>query len=223
MDGSQGLLFGDAVPVGYAEPVDPARRIMLSSESQDWCTPPEVLDVVRTFGEIAFDPFSNPFSLVGAARSVAPPDDSLVIDWPLEGLSWCNTPYGEALAACAAKIAQQARRGCEILTLVPARTDTAWWHSLNAPVWCAWKGRITFLETIEAALQRHGERVRKAQLANQRPPKAPRLEKVSEHLVRGETATFASALCYHGPRPAQFVATFEKHGKVYGELHRVWR
>ncbi len=87
---------------------------LLSSESPDWCTPPEVLDPVRAFAPIRFDPFSNPASIVGAAQSVSPPGDSLLMQWPLDGLIWSNPPYGRELAGCAAKIRQQAGRGAEI-------------------------------------------------------------------------------------------------------------
>lgn len=213
----QTTLFGD-VAVDYNPSVYPARRVMLSSGSEDWCTPPEVLEVVRKFGAIAFDPFSNSHSLVGAAASIARPDDSLVVDWPEVGLIFCNPPYGDALSDCARKIGFEARRGREILTLVPARLDTAWWQeSLRPSTWCAWRGRITFLETVESLQARHEERAKKAIQAGQRPPKPPRFEVVENGLARGETATFAAALCYGGPRPERFVEVFGPYGKIYAE------
>jgi hypothetical protein len=70
------------------------------------------------------------------------------------------------------------------------------------------------LETIEALQARHAERVAKAERAGERPPKPPRFEMVTERLARGETATFASALCYHGPRPERFVEVFAAYGKI---------
>ena len=219
-DVAQGLLFGTMVPVGYEQPAYPSRRVMLSSDSEDWCTPPEVLEVIRRFGTIAFDPFSNPFSLVGALVAKQLPEDSLRTDWPGDGLIFCNPPYGRALDVCAAHIGSQGRHGCEILTLVPARTDTRWWHDLSAPVWCAWKGRIQFLETVESLQARHAERVAKAVRVGEKPPKPPRFEMASEHLARGETATFASALCYHGPRPERFVEVFGACGKIYRDGSR---
>lgn len=213
----QTSLFG-ADPVDYNPSIYPARRVMLSSGSEDWCTPPEVLDVVRRLGSIAFDPFSNSYSLVGAAASVQRPHDSLLLDWPESGLIFCNPPYGEALGDCARKIGLEARRGREILTLVPARLDTAWWQeSLRPSIWCAWRGRITFLETVEALQARYEERVAKARRAGQQPPKAPRFEVVENGLARGETATFAAALCYAGPRQSRFVEVFSEYGAIYRE------
>lgn len=211
----QTSLFGE-VPVDYNPSLYPFRRVILSSGSEDWCAPPEVLAVVRKFAPIAFDPFSNPRSLVGAVQAVQRPDDSLTMDWPERGLIFCNPPYGEALGECARKIGYEARRGREILTLVPARLDTAWWQeSLRPGIWCAWRGRITFLETVEALEARFAERADKARLAGQKPPKAPRFEVVENGLARGETATFAAALCYSGPRESRFVEIFADRGTIY--------
>ncbi len=212
----QASLFGDDVAVGYNAPLYPASRITLSSGSEDWFTPPEVLDVVRKFDAIAFDPFDNARSLVGASEFVRRPDCSLVRDWPRQGLIFCNPPYGEAPGECARKIGAEARRGSEIITVVPARLDTVWWQdSLCPELWCAWRGRITFLETVEALQARYEERVQKAKQSGQRPPKAPRFEVVGDGLARGETATFAAALCYAGPRLERFARIFAEHGKIY--------
>lgn len=191
-----------------------AMGVLLSSESPDWCTPPEVLERVRDFAAIRFDPFSNSGSIVGAAESISLPTDSLKLSWPLDGLIWCNPPYGNELARCAMKIAEQARRGAEILTLVPARTDTQWWTVLSPRVWCAWRGRITFLEQEAAwraracrALQRRGQKCDPATLEPRRW--------VTETLVANEAAPFPAALCYHGWRPGAFAAHFSRFGEIY--------
>lgn len=187
---------------------------LLSSDSPDWCTPSEVLDPVRAFAPIRFDPFSNAGSIVGAQESICLPADSLLLEWPLDGLIWCNPPYGRELARCAAKISEQARRGAEIITLVPARTDTRWWHELSPRVWCAWRGRITFLEQdaawrsrVASALSRRGRACDPTQLE-------PRL-RVTESLVANESAPFPAALCYQGWRPDSFVRHFAAFGEIY--------
>lgn len=192
----------------------PVLAAMLSSDSPDWCTPAEVLDPVRAFAPIRFDPFSNPGSIVGARESVCLPVDSLLMEWPLDGLIWCNPPYGRELARCARKIAEQARRGAELITLVPARTDTRWWMVLAPRVWCAWRGRITFLEQdaawrarVSTALRRRGDDCDPAQLQPRR--------RVSDSLVANESAPFPAALCYHGWRPNAFAKHFAAFGEIY--------
>lgn len=195
---------------------------LLSSDSPDWCTPTEVLDPVRAFAAIRFDPFSNAGSIVGATESISLPTDSLSLEWPLDGLIWCNPPYGRKLARYARKISEQARRGAEILTLVPARVDTRWWKGLAPRVWCAWRGRITFLEQELAwraraalALKRRGHKVDPAELEPRR--------RVTEGLVANEAAPFPAALCYHGWRPAAFAKHFALYGEIYSSPGAVGR
>lgn len=188
-----------------------ALQVMTSSESEHWCTPPEVLAPVRSFAPIRFDPFSNGRSLVRALEAVSPPADSLILDWPTDGCIWCNPPYGRALGRCAAKIAEQAARGAEILTLVPARTDTKWWRQLAPVCWCAWQGRICFLE--DAAAWRVRMAKQKKLTAAQAAELVPRRQ--FGELVASDAAPFAAALCYHGPRPELFAAHFAPYGQVY--------
>jgi len=204
--------------VDYNEELYPASRIVLSSGSEHWCTSPEDLAIIKRFDIIGFDPFSNQYSLVGALRSVCLPENSLLMEWPQDVLTFCNPPYGAALRACAQKIGQHGRSGGEVLTLVPARTDTEWWQDLlRPPVWLAWSGRLTFLEPLTSLQARYQERCEKARKAGQRPPPEPQYKMVGEHLARGETATFSAALCYHGPRIDRFCEIFEPHGRLYFE------
>lgn len=186
-------------------------RVLVSSESPHHFTPPEVLAPIRAFSPIAFDPFGNAESLVDARIVVTPPGDSLVIDWPKDGSTFANPPYGRALARCARKIAEQAARGVEVLTLVPARVGTKWWRVLSPLCWCAWNGRITFLE-CEAQW-----RARVAREKRLTPAEALALQPRRRvgALVANDAAPFDAALCYHGPRPAQFAAHFSAHGVVY--------
>lgn len=62
-------------------------------------------------------------------------------------LVYVNPPYGDALPLWSQKITAEARAGLEIVALVPARTDTAWFNTLYSA--CSdlllWRGRLTFL------------------------------------------------------------------------------
>jgi len=213
----QGCLFPE-VPVEYPPAMHPQHRVMLESQSEHWCTSRDVLDLVRSFDEIGFDPFSNPYSLVGAKRSVALPENSLVIPWPTDCLVYANPPYGDALPDCAEKIAMEARRGCEIIALVPARVDTEWWNvKMGVNLWLAWRGRMKFLETVEALKLRHEDQTKKALALGVKPPVRPRVKMVGEHLCEGQSATFASALVYFGPRQQRFIKTFRDYGTIWSK------
>jgi hypothetical protein len=50
-----------------------------------------------------------------------------------------NPPYGRTIARWMAKAVESAAAGATVVCLVPARTDTAWWHDY------AVKGEIRFL------------------------------------------------------------------------------
>jgi site-specific DNA-methyltransferase (adenine-specific) len=62
--------------------------------------------------------------------------DCLVRDWFQDcggGYIFMNPPYGRGIGKFMAKAAQESVRGCGIVALVPARTDTAWWHDYVIP------------------------------------------------------------------------------------------
>jgi site-specific DNA-methyltransferase (adenine-specific) len=124
---------------------------MLRSARVDWRTPPEVVAVVRQAfgGRIDLDPCAPPDpahtiakgNLAGPAGS---PADGLAAEW--HGSVYVNPPFGD-LAAWAAKCAAEARGGAEVILLLPARTDTAYWHDhvATASLVCFWRGRLRFV------------------------------------------------------------------------------
>lgn len=52
---------------------------------------------------------------------------------------WMNPPYGREIITWVHKAYEESRRGATVVCLVPARTDTRWWHE-----YCM-KGEIIFL------------------------------------------------------------------------------
>lgn len=52
------------------------------------------------------------------------------------GLGWLNPPFGRGIASWVerAALTGAAGSGCAMVMLVPARTDTAWWHDWIEPV-----------------------------------------------------------------------------------------
>lgn len=123
---------------------------LFSSAAQSWNTPAEILDPLRVaFGGIGLDPASNPTSIVAATTEwiLERDGDSLTRSWAGHGLCFVNPPYNRALFDWASKFAHEAKHDAEIVLLVPARTDTAWWRV----AWAAssaclfWAGRVRFL------------------------------------------------------------------------------
>lgn len=100
-------------------------------------------------GGIDLDPCSAPdLDACFAKRNLPGPaaggPDGLAEPWA--GRVFVNPPFAD-LAAWAAKCATEARRGAEIVLLLPARTDTAYWHErvATAELVCLWRGRLCFV------------------------------------------------------------------------------
>lgn len=55
------------------------------------------------------------------------------------GICWMNPPYGKEIGNFMRKAYESMLEGATVVCLVPARTDTAWWHEY------AMKGEITFI------------------------------------------------------------------------------
>jgi phage N-6-adenine-methyltransferase len=54
--------------------------------------------------------------------------DGLRQPWGDYGVCWMNPPYGREISRWVAKAHHEAEYGATVVGLVPARTDTAWWH-----------------------------------------------------------------------------------------------
>lgn len=118
----------------------------MSSAKQDWRTPANVLELVRKVGPIGLDPCASADNPTGAVNFLT--DAGLSVGWAHEhGLTYVNPPYGRALPLWTAKMAYEASQGAEVIGLVPARTDTRWWHEdiATASVICFWRGRLRFV------------------------------------------------------------------------------
>jgi phage N-6-adenine-methyltransferase len=66
-----------------------------------------------------------------------PCQDGLKQQW--HGVCWMNPPYGRGIGHWMQKSHEASLNGAKVVCLVPARTDTAWWHDY------AMKGQIEFI------------------------------------------------------------------------------
>jgi phage N-6-adenine-methyltransferase len=64
--------------------------------------------------------------------------DGLKQNWM--GACWMNPPYGREIGLWMKKAYESSLNGAKVVCLVPARTDTKWWHDY------AMKGDIEFLK-----------------------------------------------------------------------------
>jgi hypothetical protein len=119
-----------------------------------------VLERVRRIDAIDLDPCSAPGNPTGAAMFCHPAAsedsrrDGLALGgWHRAGLVYVNPPYS-AMAAWAAKVANEAIGGAEVVTLVAARPDSRWFFRMvwdTAQAVCFWKGRLRFVGAASSA------------------------------------------------------------------------
>ena len=64
-------------------------------------------------------------------------DDGLAQPW--RGNVWMNPPYGREIGRWMEKANEAAKEGATVVCLVPARTDTKWWHE------CAIQHEVRFI------------------------------------------------------------------------------
>lgn len=117
---------------------------MLTSKTDLWSTPQEVFDKLDAEFHFTCDVCALPEN-AKCARYYTPTDDGLTQRW--SGVCWMNPPYGKVIGKWMQKAYEASLPtvtggdggGCTVVCLVPARTDTAWWHDY------AMRGEIRFI------------------------------------------------------------------------------
>jgi phage N-6-adenine-methyltransferase len=101
-----------------------------NSTRQDWPTPDKLFDVLdRRYG-FNFDLAADK-SNTKCVNYFTKEDDALLQIW--KGVCWLNPPYGGSgtnkLKAWVMKAFKAGQiDGCSVTMLIPARTNTNWWH-----------------------------------------------------------------------------------------------
>lgn len=114
-------------------------RAQLANQSggtDEWATPQDFFDVVAREFDFDLDVCALPSS-AKCARYFTPEDDGLAQEWA--GTCWMNPPYGDEIVQWVAKAYNATLAGATVVCLVPARTDTAWFHEYCFP------GEVRFL------------------------------------------------------------------------------
>lgn len=110
-----------------------ATAIHFSSKSDEWSTPQAFFDAVsRLDGPFDLDVCASAEN-AKCSRYFDRACDGLTQPWT--GTCWMNPPYGREIGRWMQKAVRSAQDGAKVVCLVPARTDTAWWHEnvINSP------------------------------------------------------------------------------------------
>ena len=113
--------------------VNPA---LFTSKTDLWETPQDLFDELDAEFGFDLDVCALPEN-AKCEHFYTPESDALWQDW--RGVCWMNPPYGRQIGRWIQKAYESSLEGATVVCLVPARTDTAWWHD-----YCM-KGEIRFL------------------------------------------------------------------------------
>lgn len=113
-----------------------AKPVHFMSERHDWETPQYLFDGLNAEFGFDLDVCATPMN-AKCKRYYTEADDGLAKKW--EGVCWMNPPYGREIGQWMQKALESSREGALVVCLVPARTDTTWWHRY------AMRGEIRFL------------------------------------------------------------------------------
>lgn len=100
---------------------------LLSSKNMDWCTPQDFFDNLNSEFDFALDAAATD-KTAKCALYYTPETDGLAQSWDCGGAVFCNPPYGREIGKWVKKAHDEARKGVTIVLLIPARTDTTYFH-----------------------------------------------------------------------------------------------
>lgn len=100
---------------------------LYSSRSEEWSTPQEVFDQLDREFHFTLDAAASKEN-AKCSRYFDKETDGLKQSWAGETV-WCNPPYGRQIGYWMRKAVNESRApGTTVVMLVPARTDTKWFH-----------------------------------------------------------------------------------------------
>ena len=100
---------------------------LLSSEKLDWCTPPDFFKELDDEFHFDLDAAATPKS-AKCQKYFTPDDDALQQDWGGHTV-FLNPPYGRTLNKWVEKAHGEGQKeGTTVVVLIPARTDTSYFH-----------------------------------------------------------------------------------------------
>jgi phage N-6-adenine-methyltransferase len=119
------------------------RSVHFLSQTAEWATPQDLFDSLNE--EFSFDlDVCATAENAKCSRYFTRQENGLVQQW--EGACFCNPPYGSQIKHWIKKAYDSSLLGATVALLIPARTDTQYWHDyvLKASEIRYLRGRLRF-------------------------------------------------------------------------------
>lgn len=126
-------------------------ELMFSSKNMDWETPDELFNKLNDVFMFTLDVCATKEN-TKVRKFFSKEEDGLSQSWEGE-VCWMNPPYGREIGKWLRKAYEESRKRVTVVCLIPARTDTSYWHDycLRAYEICFIRGRIRFKNGLHAA------------------------------------------------------------------------
>lgn len=99
--------------------------VVFSSASEEWTTPQAMYAALDAEFGFDLDAAATDANAL-CARWFTKDDDALARPWG--GVVFLNPPYGHGIGRWVRKAHDEAQRGAVVVGLIPAKTETRWWH-----------------------------------------------------------------------------------------------
>ena len=101
-------------------------QVHYSSKSNEWSTPQYLFDKLDREFSFTLDPCATDGN-AKCDKYFTVDDDGLIQDWSND-IVFMNPPYGREIKHWVQKAYEESLKGATVVCLIPARTDTIYWH-----------------------------------------------------------------------------------------------
>ncbi len=113
-------------------------ELFFSSKTDQWSTPNELFNTLNKEFQFTLDPCATKEN-AKCKKYYTKKENGLIQDWSNE-IVFMNPPYGREIKHWIKKAYEESLKGAIVVCLVPARTDTIYWHN-----YCL-KGKVRFIK-----------------------------------------------------------------------------
>ena len=119
-------------------------NVHYSSKTDNWATPQSFFDRLNAEFNFTLDPCADKDN-AKCTKYYTVDDNGLAQDWAGERV-FMNPPYGRVIGDWVRKAYEESLKGTLVVALIPARTDTHYWHDyvMRASEIRLVKGRLKF-------------------------------------------------------------------------------
>lgn len=103
------------------------RNALFAHNTDDWETPQDLFDALDNEFHFGIDVCASAENRK-CMNFFDKNDDGLSKNWGGYGTIWCNPPYGRVISLWVRKAVEETSKGHTTVMLIPARTDTRWFH-----------------------------------------------------------------------------------------------